>query len=116
MTDKWEKESELSWTHVKCRSIFCDAEPVKIPGETPEEIEQNKIKLIKSGKCEKCGNIGMMPCGHIMPCIEILKQIERTKSKILWKDLFKTINYDKFPRNISQQELPYWNEKRKRKE
>jgi len=83
---------------VRCKNLFCSA-----MGQYVDEKKFIEKEGMNKMICKSCGHAGFMPENHVLQCKEILRQIEEKKEKILWKDLFKMVNYNKMPRSVDQQ-------------
>jgi len=89
---------------VVCTNLLCNAKPY---------ITDKKD--IRRAVCPHCGNVGAMPFGTVLSTDEILRQIKNWNDKVLFREAFKHVNYDKLPRSIEQQTKTIHEKKIKKK-
>jgi len=92
-----EEGNKLKTEQVRCKNLFCSAMDITITKDYSPKIGDMK--------CPSCGYKGFMPYSHILKADEIILQILKKQKTVLWKDLFKQINYEKLPRSLEQQNL-----------
>lgn len=81
---------------VWCKNLFCHNMPIYINKDFIEEYKEKR--------CPYCGHIGFMPDYHILKTGEVIKQIMKlTEKRVLFREAFRVINFDKLPRSIEQQ-------------
>jgi len=68
------------------------------------EIPFTGIEQLNRVRCKKCG-YRMMLDWHVLKTKEALKQIESWKNKILYRDAFKKMDFNKLPTNMSIQTM-----------